>query len=117
MTLVEEVRARAFTVPTDSPESDGTLAWDATTMIVVTVRAGGRTGLGYGYGPAAVARLIGDQLAGVVRGRRSAAAARRLGRHAGRAAQRRPGGRRRDGAERGRHRTARSAGAAARACR
>jgi L-alanine-DL-glutamate epimerase-like enolase superfamily enzyme len=68
MTAVEDVRARAFTVPTDRPESDGTLAWDTTTMVVVTVRADGETGLGYGYGPPAIARLVADQLAGVAVG-------------------------------------------------
>ena len=33
--------ARAYTIPTDAPESDGTLAWDTTTLVVVEV-AGGR---------------------------------------------------------------------------
>ncbi len=69
MTTVESVRARAFTVPTDRPESDGTLAWDATTLVVAWVRADGRTGLGYGYGPAAIVRVIVDQLQSVVCGR------------------------------------------------
>jgi L-alanine-DL-glutamate epimerase-like enolase superfamily enzyme len=68
MTTVRSLDARAFTVPTDGPESDGTLSWDATTMVVVTVRSGGRTGLGYGYGPPAIVRLIADQLSGVVVG-------------------------------------------------
>jgi len=31
------VRARAYTVPTDAPEADGTFAWDKTTIIVVHV--------------------------------------------------------------------------------
>ncbi len=38
---IDEVRASAFTIPSDRPESDGTLAWDATTVIVVEVGAGG----------------------------------------------------------------------------
>lgn len=42
--LVDACEARAYTVPTDGPEADGTLAWDSTTMIVVEVHAGGATG-------------------------------------------------------------------------
>jgi L-alanine-DL-glutamate epimerase-like enolase superfamily enzyme len=59
------IRARAYRIPTSSPESDGTFEWDATTLVVVEVEAGGGTGLGYTYGDAAAARLaagleIGD---------------------------------------------------------
>jgi L-alanine-DL-glutamate epimerase-like enolase superfamily enzyme len=59
------IRARAYRIPTSSPESDGTYEWDATTMVVVEVEAGGATGLGYTYADAAAARLaasldIGD---------------------------------------------------------
>ena len=58
-----ELDVAAYTVPTDAPESDGTLTWDATTIVVVHVHADGETGLGYTYGPPAVARLIRDVLA------------------------------------------------------
>ncbi len=57
------VRARAYTVPTDAPEADGTLSWDKTTIVVVHVEAGGETGLGYSYTDASVARLIVGTLA------------------------------------------------------
>jgi len=57
------VRARAYTVPTDAPEADGTFAWDKTTIVVVHVEAGGETGLGYSYTDASVARLIVGTLA------------------------------------------------------
>ncbi|MEU3167145.1 enolase C-terminal domain-like protein [Streptosporangium sp. NPDC006930] len=67
--LVEAVEASAYTVPTDGPEADGTLAWDSTTIVLARVRAGGGTGLGWTYGPAACAVVIGDRLAPVVRGR------------------------------------------------
>jgi L-alanine-DL-glutamate epimerase-like enolase superfamily enzyme len=60
------VRAFACTVPTDRPESDGTLAWESTTIVVVEVEADGRTGVGWTYAPAAVVRLIEDVLAPVV---------------------------------------------------
>lgn len=62
------VSARAFTIPTDEPESDGTLQWDSTTLILVTVEAGGETGLGWTYGHAATAKVIETDLAKAVMG-------------------------------------------------
>lgn len=64
---VDEIEVRAYTVPTDEPEADGTLAWDSTTIVVVLARSGDRTGVGYTYGPAACAGLVRDVLAGVAR--------------------------------------------------
>ncbi len=46
---IERLVARAYTIPTDQPEADGTMQWDSTTLIVVEVAGGGRTGLGYTY--------------------------------------------------------------------
>ncbi|GAB3012706.1 enolase C-terminal domain-like protein [Streptomyces pseudoechinosporeus] len=57
-----------YTVPTDAPEADGTLAWDTTTMVIVEVTAGDATGTGWTYGPAAVGDLLREQLAPVVTG-------------------------------------------------
>lgn len=68
-TAVEDLDVSAYTVPTDGPESDGTLQWDSTTMIVVEASAGGERGLGYTYSGVAAAKLIESKLAGVVRGR------------------------------------------------
>ena len=45
-------------------ESDGTLAWDKTTLVLVEATAGGVRGLGYTYADTATARLIKDLLAG-----------------------------------------------------
>jgi L-alanine-DL-glutamate epimerase-like enolase superfamily enzyme len=58
-----------FTIPTDAPESDGTLEWDATTMVLVRVEAAGREGLGYSYADTATATLVRDKLAPLVKGR------------------------------------------------
>ena len=44
---IEKVHVSAFTVPAQSPESDGTLKWDSTTLVLVRVQAGGKTGIGY----------------------------------------------------------------------
>jgi L-alanine-DL-glutamate epimerase-like enolase superfamily enzyme len=65
---VERIHARAFTVPTDFPEADGTARWDSTTIVVVHVWAGGCTGIGYTYTDASAAALIGGKLAQVVVG-------------------------------------------------
>ncbi|MEZ4433178.1 MAG: enolase C-terminal domain-like protein [bacterium] len=66
---VEAIEVGAWRIPTDAPESDGTLAWDATTLVVVHARAGDREGLGYTYADAATARLVAEHLAPVVCGR------------------------------------------------
>jgi len=65
---IDRLDVSAYTVPTDFPESDGTLAWDRTTLVLVEVSAGGETGLGYTYADTAAALLIGDKLAERVRG-------------------------------------------------
>ncbi len=57
------VSVRAFTVPTKTPESDGTFEWDSTTIVVVNVKAGGAEGIGYSYADVATARLIEHSLA------------------------------------------------------
>ena len=56
----------AFTIPTDSPESDGTLRWNSTTLVTVHVMAGGTEGFGYTYAPPAAAHLIRDSLLDVI---------------------------------------------------
>jgi L-alanine-DL-glutamate epimerase-like enolase superfamily enzyme len=63
---IEALRARAYTVPTDAPEGDGTLTWNATTMVVVEAQATGRVGTGWTFAPAAAARVVDDLLAPVV---------------------------------------------------
>jgi len=65
---VERLTVRAFEVPTDAPESDGTLEWTSTTCVVVTLQCGAVTGLGYTYSHAATAHLIESDLAHLVRG-------------------------------------------------
>jgi L-alanine-DL-glutamate epimerase-like enolase superfamily enzyme len=69
MSRVEGIEAEARTFPTDGPESDGTLEWDETTIVLVRVRADGTTGVGYTYGDASVAALVEDKLAPAIEGR------------------------------------------------
>ncbi|KAE8764836.1 enolase C-terminal domain-like protein [Georgenia thermotolerans] len=66
---VEGLDVSVYTVPTDQPEADGTIAWSATTMVAVRARAGGAVGLGWTYAAAAAAQVVRDVLADVVRGR------------------------------------------------
>ena len=66
---IDALEVRAYQVPTDAPESDGTYEWRATTLVVVEITAGGISGLGYTYADTATATLIRDLLAQVVRGR------------------------------------------------
>lgn len=65
---IERIDVSAYRIPTEQPESDGTLVWDSTTLVVVEASGGGRRGLGYTYADTATARLIHDKLADVVTG-------------------------------------------------
>ena len=67
-TAVDRLEVTAHTIPTDEPESDGTLEWDSTTIVIVRAYAGDAVGLGYTYTHDAAARLIEDKLAPAVRG-------------------------------------------------
>ncbi|HUZ05041.1 MAG TPA: enolase C-terminal domain-like protein [Acidobacteriaceae bacterium] len=60
---------RVFTVPTDAPEADGTYAWDKTTMVLVSIEAGGETGIGYTYADEATGKLVETLLRTVVVGK------------------------------------------------
>ncbi|MHB8598404.1 MAG: hypothetical protein ACYDER_16495 [Ktedonobacteraceae bacterium] len=37
---IENLAVSAYTVPTDFPESDGTITWDKTTIVIVEAAAG-----------------------------------------------------------------------------
>ena len=66
---VEGLDVSAFEIPTETEsESDGTLEWDSTTMVLVEVHAGGETGIGYTYAHSAAAKLIDGKLRGYIEG-------------------------------------------------
>ena len=65
---IEQVQTEAYTIPTDLPEADGTIAWNQTTLVIAEVAAGGQKGLGYTYGHSSIARLIHEKLASVIKG-------------------------------------------------
>lgn len=66
---LHSVKASAYRIPTDYPESDGTLEWNATTLVLVEVSAANQTGIGYTYADKAAATLVNGLLADVVKGR------------------------------------------------
>jgi L-alanine-DL-glutamate epimerase-like enolase superfamily enzyme len=66
---VATVSARAYTVPTDAPEADGTLAWDSTTLVLVEARTAdpaAPSGLGWTYAPGAAVGIVDELLAPAV---------------------------------------------------
>ncbi|WP_338863616.1 enolase C-terminal domain-like protein [Myxococcus stipitatus] len=65
---ISDIRASAYEVPTDAPESDGTFAWRSTTLVVVELTAGGEHGLGYTYADACTVDLVQRVLGEVLRG-------------------------------------------------
>ena len=66
---VSRIEVAAYTIPTDLPESDGTLEWNSTTLVLVRAQGGDKVGVGYTYADRATATLIRDVLADVVKGR------------------------------------------------
>jgi L-alanine-DL-glutamate epimerase-like enolase superfamily enzyme len=60
---IDAVDVATYVIPTDAPESDGTLEWDRTTLVVVQITAGGVQGLGYTYASAAASGVVHEPLA------------------------------------------------------
>ena len=60
---IKAIKVTAMTVPTDFPESDGTLSWTTSTLVLVEITAAGKTGIGFTYADPATARLIEDKFA------------------------------------------------------
>ena len=67
-TSITRIEVAAYTVPTDFPESDGTLEWNSTTLVLVHAHGGDKVGLGYTYADTATVTLIRDLLSRVVMG-------------------------------------------------
>ena len=65
---VRRLDVSAYAIPTEQPESDGTLQWDSTTLVLVEIQAGDQRGVGYSYADTATARLIQDKLADLLTG-------------------------------------------------
>jgi hypothetical protein len=68
MAELERLHMQRRTVPTDAPESDGTLAWDSTTAVIVELAADGVSGMGWTYADGAAAAIVESKLAPALRG-------------------------------------------------
>jgi L-alanine-DL-glutamate epimerase-like enolase superfamily enzyme len=66
---IDGVDAAVYSFSTPEPESDGTLDWNGTTAVVVTVHAGGKHGLGWTYSTGGAAAIVRDHLAHAVANR------------------------------------------------
>jgi L-alanine-DL-glutamate epimerase-like enolase superfamily enzyme len=63
---IEQLKVSAYEIPTDSLEADGTLQWHSTTLVLVEVNAGNKTGIGYTYAGESTACLIEKKLKEIV---------------------------------------------------
>lgn len=66
---IEDLKVSAYKIPTDAPESDGTMEWDSTTMILVEINAGEKSGIGYSYADVSSAYFIKTSLKEIVIGK------------------------------------------------
>ncbi len=64
---IKNIEVSAYTIPTETPESDGTLEWDSTTIVIVEISAGDKKGIGYTYSHHAAAILIKEKLKNVIK--------------------------------------------------
>jgi L-alanine-DL-glutamate epimerase-like enolase superfamily enzyme len=66
---IEAIEADAYEIPTATDiETDGTLEWNSTSVVVAHVHAHGRSGLGYTYCHPAAAQVIESKLSEVLQG-------------------------------------------------
>ena len=67
--LIENLKVSSYKIPTDLPEADGTISWDSTTIILVEINAGGKSGVGYTYAHEAAGVVIEKTLKQIVVGK------------------------------------------------
>jgi L-alanine-DL-glutamate epimerase-like enolase superfamily enzyme len=65
---IDNLQVATYRIATEAPESDGTLQWDHTDVVVVHVHAGAETGLGWTYASSAAAEFIRSTLTPAVVG-------------------------------------------------
>lgn len=66
---IGSIDVAAYRIPTETEESDGTLTWNATTLVLVEAHVGDVTGIGYTYADVATAELIHQRLVPLIRGK------------------------------------------------
>src|SRR5581483_8991025 len=60
--VIQRLDVQSFVIPTPAPESDGTIEWDRSTVVVVEAQAGGVRGLGWTYASRASAEIVHEIL-------------------------------------------------------
>jgi L-alanine-DL-glutamate epimerase-like enolase superfamily enzyme len=65
---IRQVAVTAYTIPTDKPESDGTIEWNDTTLVLVDLKCGDIAALGYSYADSSAAFLAAHKLASQIVG-------------------------------------------------
>ncbi|HEY2726267.1 MAG TPA: enolase C-terminal domain-like protein [Parafilimonas sp.] len=63
---IKDLKVSAYKIPTSTPESDGTIEWNSTTLILVEIIAANKTGIGYTYANEATAIVIDKTLRKIV---------------------------------------------------
>jgi L-alanine-DL-glutamate epimerase-like enolase superfamily enzyme len=63
---IRGITSSVYRIKTEHPESDGTFAWKETTLVLVAVKSGGKTGIGFSYGHQAMAEVIEQTFAPVL---------------------------------------------------
>jgi L-alanine-DL-glutamate epimerase-like enolase superfamily enzyme len=60
---IKKIRVSCYTMPTETPEADGTVAWDKTTLVLVEAEAGNKIGIGFSYADVATGKVVESLLA------------------------------------------------------
>ncbi len=66
--IIDFFEARAYCIPTDQLESDGTLCWNSTTLVVVFLGSGNVKGMGYTYSDKSLVPLLENMCTKLVLG-------------------------------------------------
>lgn len=65
---IDRLEVESYKVPTEVPESDGTLQWNHTNLSIVTAQAQGKRGIGYTFAGHAAASLVHGVLNETIKG-------------------------------------------------
>lgn len=65
---IDLVKVSCYNIPTETHESDGTMAWNKTTMVLVELHAADTAGIGWSYADVSAGKLIESLLSEVVLG-------------------------------------------------
>jgi L-alanine-DL-glutamate epimerase-like enolase superfamily enzyme len=64
--LIKNLKVNAYKIPTATPEADGTIEWNSTTLVLVEIHAANKTGIGYTYANEATAIVIDKTLKKII---------------------------------------------------